>query len=104
MARTVDPPARIYDLAALVAPVAGPLLELERRFLAEEERLTIALGPDEPPTFGDFVDWIVMHATVAPHRPPGPDRDPEARWRRSAAQRRRRARERLESPSLERSI
>lgn len=90
-------PDRTFDLARMVAPVAGPILELRRRFLADEARLCAELGPDDPPTFDDFIDWVVMKAGSPPHRPPGSDRDPDARARRSTAQRARRDRERAAS-------
>lgn len=87
-----------YELARAIAPEAEALLELRRRFEAEEARLTAVLGPDEAPTFADFVAWIVERGTRPPHRPRGQrDRDPNAAARRAAAQRRRRERERAEA-------
>lgn len=89
-------PVRTFDLARAVAPQAPALLELYRRFVAEEQRLTELLGPDDPPTFDDFVAWIVERAGRPPRRPKGRrDRSPDAWRRRSLAQRRRRERERV---------
>ena len=84
-----------YELARAIAPEAEALLELRRRFEAEEERLSRAFGSDEPPTFADFVAWVVERGSRPPHRPRGRrDTDPSAAARRSAAQRRRRDQER----------
>lgn len=80
-----------YELARDIAPHAEALLELHRRFEAEEARLAAALGPDDPPTFADLVRWIVERGSRPPHRPRGrPDRNPSAHQRRSQAQRQRR--------------
>lgn len=79
-----------FELARSIAPNAEALLELQRRFLAEEQRLAAALGPDDPPTFSDFVAWIVERGSRPPHRPKGRrDRHPDAHLRRSQGQLRR---------------
>ena len=85
-----------YELARDLAPQAEALLELQRRFEAEEARLAVALGPDDPPTFEDFVRWVVERGSRPPHRPRGRRERPSASVNRSIAARRRhqRARER----------
>lgn len=90
-----QPPPRTFDLARVVAPVARELSELHRRFVVEEQRLTAELGADEPPSFEDFVAWIVDRGGRPPRRPKGSqDRRPGASQNRSRAQRRRREQER----------
>lgn len=93
--RRIERPVTSFELAQPLVPHAAALLELHRRFVAEEERLTAALGIDEPPSFEDFVAWIADRGKRPPGRPRGRrDRHPDAHRRRSQAQRRRRAVER----------
>jgi hypothetical protein len=83
-----------YELAAPLAEHGAALAELYRRWVAEEQRLTIELGADEPPTFADFVAWIVERGNRHPHRPPGRPEHPGARRNRSRAALARHQRER----------
>lgn len=83
-----------YELARDLVDEAPALLELYRRWLAEEERLTAALGPDDPITFADFVAWVVERGSRPPHRPRGRPERASARLNRSAAARRRHQRAR----------
>lgn len=83
-----------FELARSLAPLAAELLELRRRFAAEEARLTALLGEDDPPSFEDFVAWVVERGSRPPHRPLGRPEGAEARRRRSEAARRRHQRER----------
>lgn len=83
-----------YELARGLAALGPQLLELRRRFVAEEQRLTAELGADDPPTFEDFVAWIVERGSRPPHRPPGRRESARARRNRSLAARRRHQRQR----------
>lgn len=74
-----------YELARGLAEHAEALIELHRRWVAEEERLTAQLGEDEPPTFEDLVAWIVDRGSRPPHRPVGRRERPQARRNRSVA-------------------
>lgn len=90
-----------YELARDLVEQADALLELYRRFVAEEARLTAQLGADEPPTFADLVAWIVERGRRAPHRPRGRRERPEASRNRSIAARRRHERARQQRTMAE---
>ncbi len=94
-----------YELARELAPLGPQLLELHRRFCAEEARLAATLGADDPPTFEDLVRWIVDRGSRPPHRPRGRRERPIASLNRSRAafERHRRRREQAvaEGPPVE---